>query len=219
MRTPLLCLALLAPALGLPACKADPVEEERPAPRRPDEPRALMYHFEDQVLVVAKSGDEAKVRAALQACLATPADFTAVFGERGAALHAAYTANIVPKFLAEAPAFLIARAKEGYTEVAVRPVGPALPDYTMPGDQVTLDAMAKKQPMMSVWLRQPEQTLGVRLEGWLYREGRWVTVLKLHREITRLAGAAEEAPAADAAPEAAEDGGAAAPAVDAGAPE
>lgn len=194
MRTPLLLsLLLVAPVATLGGCKAKPAADGRKPIKRPDEPRALQYHLEDHLLPAAKAGDQAKVRAALEGFLATEADFAAVFGAEGPALFAAYRERITPKFLAEAPAVIIARVKENYTEIKVHQVGPALPKYTVPGDQLTLDTMVTKQALMSVWLRPPGEPLGLRLEGWMHRDGRWLTVLKLHREIARLAEAADAA--------------------------
>ncbi len=216
----LLLAVALAAGAGLTGCHKPPPEDAR-KPVKPDEPRALQYVFEDTVVAAALKGDEAAVRAALKGVVATQADLAAVFGaERAAAVYPAYAEQIVPAFLKEAPPLIIERVKAKATQVSVKLVGPAVPADTVPGDLITLDAMAVKRPMMSLWLKVPGEPLGLRLEGWMYGEGRWFTVLKLHAHLKQAApeaaepeGAAPEgAPASGAAPSsAAAPGGEGAP--------
>lgn len=180
-------------AVGSIGCdRLQPPAAQPDALRGPDDPRHLERAF-TAVVEAAKRGDEAAVLAELETFLLTREALVALFGpEVGQAVWPGYSDQVAGGLRSEAPAVIIERVRDGYTEVVVDRVGPAYPARTTPGDQQLLDAFVPRGlAMYSVWLRQPGQSLGLRFNGFVYHDGRWRALLKAYEHLPR---AAERAP-------------------------
>lgn len=177
-------------------------ERDDDTPKGPSDPITLRQEFE-ALVVSAQAGDEAAVLEKLEAHLMTREMIVGFFGpEVGARAWKGYSDVIAAKLRAEAPKRIIEQVRDrGLTEVVVEQVGPAYPQNTTPGDQRVLDAMLQKQPMYTVRLQKPGETLGLRLNGFVFHEGRWRAFLKSYDHLEPVADAAPpEGPPVDAAP-------------------
>ncbi len=181
MRTVRPALLSLAVALGGIACgPLEAPEPDKNTPQSPDDHIALRLAFE-KVADAAKGGDPAAVVRALEPFLATRDELVTLFGpEAGARAWKGYSDTIAATLRAEAGEVIVRQVKDGLTEVAVELVGPEFPARTTPGDQRLLDAMRAKRPMYSVRLRRPGELLGLRLNGFVYIDGKWRALLKTY---------------------------------------
>lgn len=172
-------LGLLMVLLVSGCLELEPPEERDDVPEGPDDPLTLEAEFRE-IVETAKTGDADAVATALQEHLATEADLKAVFGEAGAAAWPGYREKISEAVRREAGRVIVEQVGRGLTEVEVEPVGPVYPERTTPGDQQMLDAMVEKRPMYTVRLHAPGEELGLRLNGFVFRDGRWVAMLKTY---------------------------------------
>ncbi len=185
--------------LGCESLQAPPADPD--AIRGPDDPRNLRRAFE-AVVEAARRSDEAAIVAELETFLATREELVALFGaEVGAAVWPGYSDTVAGDLRKQAAPVIIERVADGFTEVYVERVGPAYPARTTPGDRALLDAFAPRGlAMYTVRLRKPGETLGLRLNGFVYHGGRWRALLKAYDHLPDPPPA--EAPAPPAAPDA-----------------
>ncbi len=179
--------------LGPDALRADDPPPATPTPPTPDPPPATPSPAQTDgadglkalftaVLTAAQGGDEAAVRKHLEAMKMTEADFKALFAEdRAAELLKLYSESFDTVFLAEAPADICRKVKErGYDEVEAYDVAGDV-SKQRPDDKKTIAAL--KEPaaarMFSVRLKKKGQQAGLRYDSFFFREGRWVTGLRL----------------------------------------
>lgn len=175
-------LALAFVLLALGGCdRIQPPDPDVAAPDGPDDPQHLQAAFEE-IVAAARREDAAAVLAGLERFLLTREELVALFGpERGEAVWPGYSDEVAGALRAEAAQVIIARVRDGLTEVRVDRVGPAYPARTTPGDQAMLDAFVPRGlAMYSVWLRKPGETLGLRFNGFIFRDGRWRALLKAY---------------------------------------
>ncbi len=160
----------------------------------PDDPAALKALFEGVVQAARQGGDGSAVVRALEPFLATRQDLDALFGpEIGARAWVGYSDKVAAALREDAGAVVPAQVRAGRTEVWVEQVGPAFPDRTTAGDQAILDAMHPKRPLYTVRLQRPGEKLGLRLNGFVFLNGRWRALLKAYDYLA-------EPPAPDAEP-------------------
>lgn len=190
----------------LPACN----DSDTPAPGTmgsfgPDAPQTLRADFEAVVTRIQQSKDPAVARQALEAYLLEEKDFLVLFGpELGARAWPGYRDVVAGKLREEAGAVLVREiVQNGRTEVRVEGVGPAYPAATTRGDQALLDALKARRPLFTVRLQKPGETLGLRLNGFIFHEGKWRVLLKAYEHFGQPAAAVEEgdegeAPASEA---------------------
>ena len=69
------------------------------------------------------------------------------------------------------------------TTVDVERVGPVFPGRTTRGDHAMLAAMVTRQPMYTIRLRQPAESLGFRLNGFVFVRGQWKAFLKSYNHL------------------------------------
>ncbi|MGK0358702.1 MAG: hypothetical protein ACI9U2_000995 [Bradymonadia bacterium] len=147
-----------------------------------EHPRRLLESLEAfaQTQVEAPSPD--KARAFLEAFAVTKPEMLQLFGpERGEKAWAGYTAKVLPALRAEAGAVLTREiVEEKRTTAWVEPVGPAYPAATTRGDQLILDALVDKRPVYTARLRRDDDTLGLRLNGFIYIGGAWKSLFKVY---------------------------------------
>lgn len=197
MRILALSIALLMAGFVVTGCgPLQKPETDDDTPTGPDDPRALKQTMESLVKA-AQAGDEAAVLEKLEAHLATREMLVELFGDtKGERVWAGYSDTIAASLRAEAPKTIVQQVKtRGLTEVVVDQVGPAYPANTTPGDQLMLDAMVNKQAMYTVRFRKPGEELGLRLNGFVFLDGRWRSLLKSYDHM------APPPPPEDAAPE------------------
>lgn len=178
MRRLPLCL-LWAVLLGLmPGC--DDAGPANPLP--PEHPRRLLQTLEAFAQTQVDSPSPDKARAFLEAFALTKPQMLTLFGpERGEKAWAGYTDRVLPALRAQAGAVLVREiVEEKRTTAWVEPVGPAYPAATTRGDQQILDALAEKRPVYTARLRRPGEVLGLRLNGFVYIDGAWKALFKIH---------------------------------------
>jgi hypothetical protein len=196
--------------LGLLALLSACNDSDTPAPGTmgsfgPDAPQTLRADFEAVVTRIQQSKDPAVARQALEAYLLEEKDFLVLFGpELGARAWPGYRDVVAGKLREEAGAVLVREiVQNGRTEVRVEGVGPAYPAATTRGDQALLDALKARRPLFTVRLQKPGETLGLRLNGFIFHEGKWRVLLKAYEHFGQPAAAVEEgdegeAPASEA---------------------
>ncbi len=176
MRT--LCLAL-----ALLGCHAVQPPEETDVPTAPDDWRHVRDDFRGIVELAAK-GDEGAIRERLKTYLLTEEEVLRLFGpERGPRVWKGYDEVIAADLLKEAPSQLVARVKEGHSVVDVDRLGSDKPQYTTPGDQRMIAAMVEKHTVYNLRLRKPDDPLGLRLDGFLYLDGKWRFLFKAYNHL------------------------------------
>lgn len=187
----LFCLLFL-----LTACNHDGPAGGAEGPFGPDAPQTLRADFEALVQKLQSTKDPAAAVQALEAYVLEEKEFFALFGpDLGARAWPGYRDVVVGKLRAEAGAVLVREIVEnGRTEVRVEGVGPAYPAATTRGDQALLDALETRRPMFTVRLIKPGEQLGLRLNGFLFHEGRWRALFKAYEHF---APPAAEAPEGD----------------------
>lgn len=192
---------LLALVLGLGlAVGCDPVQApggESDALRGPDDPRHLEQAF-SAIIDAAKRKDAEAVLGGLEKFLLTREELVALFGpEVGRAVWPGYSDEVAGSLRREAAEVIIERVGDGFTAVTLERVGPAYPAHTTPGDRRLLDAFVPRGlAMYTVRLHPPEQSLGLRFNGFVYHDGRWRALLKAYDHLPAPAG--EAAPEGDA---------------------
>ncbi len=157
-------------------------EDDETKPASPSDPMTLKLEFE-AVVAKAKAGDEAGVAKALEGYLADEATIKALFGPRGEAVWGGYSTKITSKLKAEAAKTFIAQVKAGRTEVDWFRLGPASPANTTAGDRRMLEAMVERPTLYNVRLFKAGEALGLRMDGFFYREGRWQALFKAYEHL------------------------------------
>lgn len=199
---------MLLAALGLCApwaagCEQAPQQPDSGyvEPPRPDSDWVVHNDLLDLVEEAKRKDAEAILRR-MEKYFLTEEEMLALFGpEAGPAAWTGYAEEIIPKLRAEAVPFIIERVAEGYTEVFVGMAGPSYPARTTRGDHRILESFVQKRPIYSAWLRKPGESLGLRLNGFLYLDGRWRTLLKTYEYLPERPAAGAEAAGEGAAAE------------------
>jgi len=196
----LLCVVTFAGSQA--ACENGPHGPAASAPATESPELAALRGALEALSKAAAAGDATAVTRALEAFIATPQDFDALFGpERGGALHARYVAQVVAPMRAEAGLALVERARAGQTEITLEEVGPAFAARTKPSDDALLAAFARRTALFTARLHAPNEALGFRLDGFVRVKDRWVALLKLDARPDAAAAPTSDA-ASEAAPEA-----------------
>ena len=164
-----------------PAC--DDAQTTNPLP--PEHPRRLLQTLEAFAQTQVESPSPEKAQAFLEGYALTKPQMLTLFGpERGEKAWAGYTAKVLPAMRAEAGAVLVREiVEEKRTTAWVEPVGPAYPAATTRGDQQILDALAEKRPVYTARLRRAGEVLGLRLNGFVYIDGGWKALFKIHEHL------------------------------------
>lgn len=193
-----LCLALAAPLTGCSERGGDPTREQL----APDDPRQLTERFE-RLVTAARAGEREAILTLLEPLLVTREELVALFGPRaGQAAWPGYSDQIAGGLRTEAADVIIERVKDGFDTVEVVRVGPAYPDRTTPGDTRLIESLVPRGlAMYSVRLKQPDGKLGLRLNGFIFHDGRWRALLKTYDHLPLPPDAGP--PDADAPPDAA----------------
>lgn len=147
-----------------------------------EHPRRLLETFEAFAQTQVESPSPDKARAFLEGFAVTKPEMIKLFGpERGEKAWAGYSTKVLPALRAEAGAVLIREiVKEKRTTAWVERVGPAYPAATTRGDQQILDALVEKRPVYTTRMRRDDDTLGLRLNGFIYIDGAWKSVFKVY---------------------------------------
>ncbi|MEZ4465726.1 MAG: hypothetical protein R3F60_00015 [bacterium] len=199
MRRLLTLLLLVPPCFTACERSAAPAASEEDGPFKPDSPQALRDALQADVQRLVETRDPAIAVEALSRYALTEPELVELFGpELAAQAWPGYRDQVLGGLKAEAGAVLLREAVEnGRTEVWVEAIGPAWPGRTTRGDQRYLDAMKVKRPLYTIRLQKPGETLGVRLNGFVYLNGQWKALLKAYDHLPALgdedgAGAAPE---------------------------
>ena len=154
-------------------------------PLPPEHPRRLLETFEAFAQTQVDAPSPQKAQAFLEGFALTKPQMISLFGpERGATAWAGYTEKVLPALRAESGAVLVREiVEEKRTEAWVEPVGPAYPAATTRGDQQILDALVDKRPVYTARLRRPGELLGLRLNGFIYVDGAWKALFKIHEHL------------------------------------
>ena len=166
------------------ACDAvAPPDREQERRQDPASPWHVHDHF--KVLVThAQAGDVKAVGAGLERYFPEREDFIELFGPtRGESMWAGYRDSIIPKVKVEAARALIKRVKAGMTTVDVERVGPMFPGRTTQGDHAMLGAMVTRRAMYTIRLRKADESLGFRLNGFVFIRGHWRAFLKSYNHL------------------------------------
>ena len=148
-------------------------------PDAPESPRAAQALLQT-LLVQAKSKDSAAIAETLSALLLTEEDFKCLFEpELVATLWPRYRDGLAKDFQREAPAVFIERAAAGFNEVSYHRNGPNNRAETNRSDQAVLSSMKTVHPMYSFRIARRGEALGIRLNGFVYVNGHWRTLLKI----------------------------------------
>lgn len=177
MRFALLTLALLCP-LAPSGCGPMSAPDEASLPIEKGSGWELERDFQ-QIVALAQSKDSQAVTEAMGAFLLTREEIFKIFGpEDGPRVWKGYSETIAPELRKQVAGLLIKRVGEGYTEAFAKSIGPAYPQFTTAGDKVLLNHMRTRYRIYTVWIRPPGAALGVRLNGFIYMNGRWKSMFK-----------------------------------------
>jgi hypothetical protein len=174
---------VVAFALGLFALAGVRADEPPAAPAQADGADGLKAVWMD-ILKAAQAGDVDAVRKAFEGMKMAEDDFKALFGdELGAKMAPTYGEGYDKEFLPKAPPDIVAKVKErGYDDVEAYEVT-SDPGKQTGNDKKTIEAFKDKAgtKMYSVRLKKKGEDAGFRLDSFFYRNGRWVTGLKIAR--------------------------------------
>lgn len=171
---------LIALSALLTGCAAEP------APPLPaSHPRHLLNTFAafSEQLQADPSAEKAQTFID-QFALTRPQMITLFGPEKGAAAWKGYHESILPAMRAEAGTVLLREVIENKrTDAWVETTGPAHPAATTRGDMQILDNLVEPRPIYTARFRRPGETLGVRMNGFVYIDGEWKALFKVHEHL------------------------------------
>ena len=183
MRHPAYGLGVIAMLFNLFAlqvgCDAvTPPDREQLRRQKPASPWHIHDHF-TALVKQAESGDIKALVTGLQTYFPERDDFIELFGStRGESMWVGYRDVIIPRIRTEGAEVMAKRIKAGMTTVDIERVGPIYPGRTTLGDHAMLEAMVARRPMYTIRFRASEESLGFRLNGFVFVRGRWRAFLK-----------------------------------------
>ena len=179
-----LCLLLIVSVVQLAGCDAvAPPDREQLRRQDPASPWHVHDHFK-VVVEQAEANNLEAVSAGLQRYFPEREDFIELFGKaRGEAMWTGYREVIMPTVRTEGAEVLAKRVKAGMTTVELERVGPMFPGRTTRGDHAMFQAMVTRRPMYTIRLRPAEESLGFRLNGFVFVRGKWKAFLKSYEHL------------------------------------
>ena len=111
-------------------------------------------------------------------------EFISLFGEDMArTAWPKYKSKILEPMMEESNAVFSERIAAGYTEIEVVGVSTSRPQATTAGDIAMLEAVKVPVEMYTVRLHRPDENLGLRLNGFVYLDGRWRSLMKTYEQL------------------------------------
>ncbi len=151
-------------------------------------PYQLVRDF-SQMVGAVQAGDENAPQNLMKTYMLSETEFQHLFGaDTAKRVWPEYQEKILKVLMQEADPVFKKRIDAGYTEVEVVRVSSIRPRATTAGDITMLESLKVPVEMYSVRLHHPDDTLGLRLNGFIYLDGQWRALLKAYDHLPKPEG-------------------------------